>query len=121
MRTAAQIAVLNHVLRTVLTSDYDETAWQGWVEGPMSADAPFQITQELVSITTLNQLEPCHLPVLLAMYKQKAFDADGWSAMQYTVQRLREDRSTAGGILQHSHCCPSSMRLIAAECYSNCK
>ena len=104
MRTADQIAILNHVLSTLLSSGYDPSAWQGWVEGLKSGEATCQINEEQITITALQQLQACHLTMLLKIYKQKAFDASGWNAMQYTMQRLREDAANAGGNLLHSNC-----------------
>lgn len=93
MRTASQVTVLYHVLKTVLSDAYDAAAWQGWVEGPIAADATCQITEEQITFTALQQLEASHLQVLLMMHERKAFDADGWNAMQHTMERLKEDAS----------------------------
>ena len=62
---------------------------------PCRIDAPCQITQEQVDIRQLEQLQPRHHSVLLAMHRHGAFASDAWQALQYTMNKLAADIAAA--------------------------
>lgn len=95
-RTSEQQAVLVHVLKTILTDDYEEAAWQAWVEGPPAANATCQIQETQVAIPQLSQLEVAHCPVLKGMHIKQAFTPDAWASMQFTMTRLEAEAAQAG-------------------------
>ena len=87
---AKQIAMLVQVLTIILSSDYVEADWKGWIEGTPSADAACQINATQIDIPNLHQLQPRHLPVLHSMHRHKAFDDNAWTGMSCTLERLAE-------------------------------
>lgn len=85
------MTTLVRVLTVLLSSDYQAAAWQGWVEGPSTADATCQIRHDQIDFTQLDKLEASDHVVLLSMHKHKAFEAEAWECMQgvyATVKRL---------------------------------
>ena len=96
IRSAEQQALLEHVLKTVLTTDYSAAAWQEWIQSPAAPDAPWQIEESQIAVTGLSNLEACHYSVLQFMHKHKAFMKDAWLVMESTMARLAHDALRAG-------------------------
>ncbi|KAL0018353.1 hypothetical protein WJX79_006177, partial [Trebouxia sp. C0005] len=88
VRTPAQVATLNGLLAHLLGSDYDAAAWQNWVVGPPTADAPCQIKHDQINYAELDKLEASSHRVLQSMHKHKAFEAEAWACMQPTMENL---------------------------------
>ena len=95
-RSPEQSALLEHVLKTVLTTDYSAAAWQEWIQAPAALDAPHQIQECQIAVPSSNKLEARHYSVLQFMHKHKAFTADAWLVMETTVARLAHDTLCAG-------------------------
>ena len=96
MRTVKQQARLEQVLKTVLSDDYDATAWTAWIQGPAIADAPCQIQEDQITFLDLHKLEPGHFAVLQSMHKHHCFDEDAWAAMKTTMDRLAHEALDTG-------------------------
>lgn len=96
IRSPVEQAVLEHVLKTVLTTDYSAAAWQEWIQAPAAAEAPHQIQESQIAVPSLDTLEARHYSVLQFMHKHKAFTADAWLVMETTVARLAHDTLRAG-------------------------
>ena len=79
------MTILNALLAHLVRSNYDAAAWQTWVVGPSTADAPCQIKHDQIIYAELDKLEASSHRVLESMHKHKAFDAEAWACMQPTM------------------------------------
>ena len=96
VRSPEQQALLEHVLKTVLTTDCSAAAWQGWIQIPTAADAPYQMQESQIAVPGLSTLEARHYSVLQFMHKHKAFTSDAWLVMETTMARLAHASLRAG-------------------------
>lgn len=101
------MATLNGFLAHLLGSDYDAAAWQTWVVGPPTADAPCQIRHDQIIYAELDKLEASSYRVLQSMHKHKAFEPEAWICMQPTMGKLAAQvaaQSAYSGSMLHAPC-----------------